>query len=93
MSGLLTNLIVVKELAKGVKMVCKPQNDPGFLTFDAGPDNSRASDFEVFNPDRNDGSYAHQNVAVWVPEQSGTAENLNVAEPQMNKINPSEADR
>ncbi|MBW4679030.1 MAG: hypothetical protein KME19_02805 [Microcoleus vaginatus WJT46-NPBG5] len=69
-------------------MVCNPQNDPGFLPPDAGLDTSRASYFDALNPDRNDSSHDAENVVdVPVPEGSGTAENPNVVDRQINIIN------
>ncbi|MBD1940323.1 hypothetical protein H6F73_23895 [Microcoleus sp. FACHB-68] len=70
-------------------MVSNPQNEPGFLTPDAGPDTSRASYSDALNPDRNDSSHDDENVDVPVPEPSGTADNPNVVDRQINITNRS----
>ncbi|WP_199330746.1 hypothetical protein [Microcoleus sp. FACHB-68] len=89
MSGSPITLILVKELDPVAKMVSNPQNEPGFLTPDAGPDTSRASYSDALNPDRNDSSHDDENVDVPVPEPSGTADNPNVVDRQINITNRS----
>ena len=68
-------------------MVSNPQNDPGFLTPDAGPDTSRASYSDTLNPDRNDSSHDDENVDISVPEPSGTANSPNFVDRQINITN------